>query len=79
MVHDDVTAAVADGAVLVDGRFGEDFAAGHLPNAINVGLDGRYAEIAGSVIPPEAAIVLSRTPARSWKARTGWPASASTG
>ena len=54
--------AVEQGAVLVDGRAPQDFAAGHLAPAINVGLDGRYAEVAGSVIPPEADIVLITDP-----------------
>lgn len=55
-------AAVAGGAVLIDGRPAQDFAAGHLSGAVNVGLEGRYAEIAGSVIPPDARIVLVTDP-----------------
>ena len=39
-------------------------AAGHLAPAINIGLDGRYAEVAGSVIPPDADIVLITDPGR---------------
>jgi len=49
---------VADGAMIVDGRDPEDFARGHLAGAINVGLNGRYAEFAGSVIPTDVDIVL---------------------
>jgi len=44
-------AAVRDGAMVIDGRDPEAFAAGHLARSINVGLDGRYAEFAGSVVP----------------------------
>ena len=32
-----------------------DFAAGHLRGSVNVGLDGRFAEYAGDVVPPEPA------------------------
>lgn len=49
---------VAGGAMIVDGRGPEEFAQGHLVGSINVGLDGRYAEFAGSVVPSEVDIVL---------------------
>ncbi len=51
-------AAVAGGAMIVDGRDPEVFAAGHLAGSINVGLNGRYAEFAGSVVPSDVDIVL---------------------
>ncbi len=51
-------AALASGAVLLDGRDPEDFARGHFKGAINIGLAGRYAEFAGSVIKPDVDIVL---------------------
>ncbi len=51
-------AMVADGAVIVDARSPKDFALGHFAGSINVGLSGRYAEFAGSVVPTNAAIVL---------------------
>ena len=44
--------------MLIDGRDPEEFARGHLRDAINVGLDGRYAEFAGSVVQPDVDIVL---------------------
>lgn len=49
---------VAGGAMIVDGRTPEDFAFAHLDHSINVGLDGRYAEFAGSVVPTDVDIVL---------------------
>ncbi|MFP5487050.1 MAG: MBL fold metallo-hydrolase, partial [Acidimicrobiia bacterium] len=49
---------VAGGAMLVDGRDPEEFALGHLVGAVNVGLGGRYAEYAGSVVPSDVDIVL---------------------
>jgi len=48
----------ADGAMIVDGRDPEDFALGHLRGSVNVGLNGRYAEFAGSVVPSDVDIVL---------------------
>lgn len=53
-----VDGLVGDGAMIIDGRDPEEFAQGHLRGAINVGLNGRYAEFAGSVVPADADIVL---------------------
>ncbi len=58
MSLDDMDQALTDGAVLIDTRQAADFAAGHLVGAVNVGLDGRFAEYAGSVVEPHAQIVL---------------------
>ncbi|HEY3485286.1 MAG TPA: MBL fold metallo-hydrolase [Ilumatobacteraceae bacterium] len=58
MTYDEAMAAVRDGAVLVDGRGDEDFARGHFVGSINIGLGGRYAEYAGSVVRPDVDIVL---------------------
>ncbi len=55
---DGFTAAVEAGATVVDGRSPEDFATGHLLGSVNIGLNGRYAEFAGSVIPSDVDIVL---------------------
>ncbi len=54
----DVDAAVNAGAVIIDTRPAADFAAGHLLGALSVGLDGRFAEYAGSVVVPDSEIVL---------------------
>ncbi|MGD9619253.1 MAG: rhodanese-like domain-containing protein [Mycolicibacterium sp.] len=62
MTYEQVLDAMAAGAVLVDGRSPEEFATGHLRNAINIGLDGRYAEFAGSVIRSDVDIVLFTEP-----------------
>lgn len=58
MSYEQVRAALDGGAVLVDGRTPEEFAQGHLRQAINIGLEGRYAEFAGSVLPSDVDIVL---------------------
>ena len=58
MTYGQVIDAVDAGAMLVDGRDPEEFAHGHLKAAINVGLSGRYAEFAGSILPHDVDIVL---------------------
>ncbi len=62
MSFDQAMTAISAGAVLVDGRSPEEFAQGHLRGAVNIGLAGRYAEFAGSVIEPDVDIVLVTEP-----------------
>lgn len=62
MTYEQVLEAIEGGAVLVDGRSPEEFATGHLRHAVNIGLAGRYAEFAGSVLPPDVDIVLFAEP-----------------
>jgi hydroxyacylglutathione hydrolase len=62
MTYEQVRDAIDAGAVLVDGRTPEEFAQGHLRHAINIGLEGRYAEFAGSVLPSDVDIVLFTEP-----------------
>jgi hydroxyacylglutathione hydrolase len=66
---DEALALVRDGALLLDGRTPEEFARGHLIGAINVGLEGRYAEFAGSVVPSDVDIVLLVDPGFELEAR----------
>lgn len=62
MTYTEVLDALAGGALLVDGRSPDQFALGHLRRAINIGLEGRYAEFAGSVLPSDVDIVLFSEP-----------------
>ncbi|MEV2276497.1 MBL fold metallo-hydrolase [Nocardiopsis sp. NPDC049922] len=48
----------AEGAVVVDARDQSAFAAGHLRGAVNVGVDGRFAETAGMVVEPGRDILI---------------------
>jgi rhodanese-related sulfurtransferase/glyoxylase-like metal-dependent hydrolase (beta-lactamase superfamily II) len=57
------------GAVLVDAREPADFAAGHVRGAVNVGLQGRFAEWAGDVLSPGRDIVLVGDPATALEAK----------
>ena len=66
---DDAMSLVEAGAFLLDGRTPEEFAHGHLVGSINVGLEGRYAEFAGSVVPTDADIVLVVDPGFELEAR----------
>ena len=69
MSWDEVQAAVDAGALLVDGRDPIEFARGHLRGAVNIGLAGRYAEFAGSVVPVDADIVLFVEPGTELEAK----------
>ena len=68
---------VDEGGVLLDARTPGEFASGHLRGAINVGLEGRFAEYAGDVIRPDQPIVIAAdggcgTEARVRLARIGF-------
>jgi len=70
MSYAQVRDAMSKGAVLVDGRGPEEFALGHLRGAVNIGLEGRYAEFAGSVVATDADIVLFTEPGQELEAKT---------
>jgi len=59
---DEVLARHAAGAVLLDPREPAEFAAGHLRGAVNIGLQGRFAEWAGDMLSPDRDIVLVGEP-----------------
>src|SRR5260221_596527 len=59
----DVLARRDYGAALLDVREPNDFAAGHLHGAVNVGLQGRFAEWAGDVLAPDRDVILVGDPA----------------
>ncbi|MER5961459.1 rhodanese-like domain-containing protein [Streptomyces sp. NPDC002057] len=52
------TGARTAGAVVVDARDPQEFAAGHLRGAVNVPADGRFAEQAGTVLDPTEKLVV---------------------
>ncbi|MCG7523428.1 MBL fold metallo-hydrolase [Streptomyces sp. OfavH-34-F] len=54
----DVLARRAAGAVVLDARDPQEFAAGHLRGAVNVPADGRFAEQAGTVLPLGAEVLV---------------------
>jgi glyoxylase-like metal-dependent hydrolase (beta-lactamase superfamily II)/rhodanese-related sulfurtransferase len=66
---DEVLSRIEAGAVALDTREPADFATGHLRGAINVGLQGRFAEWAGDVLDPDHDIVLLGEPAAALESR----------
>jgi glyoxylase-like metal-dependent hydrolase (beta-lactamase superfamily II)/rhodanese-related sulfurtransferase len=48
----------AAGAVVLDTRDADRYAAGHVRGAVNIGLSGKYASWAGTVLPTESSIVI---------------------
>jgi hydroxyacylglutathione hydrolase len=67
---DEVLAARDRGAMLIDTRDQSAFANGHLRGSVNVALDGRFAEYAGSVARPDDELVLVCEPGAEMEART---------
>lgn len=57
------------GDVLLDAREPADFTVSHLRGAVNVGLQGRFAEWAGDVLPADRDIVLVGDPALATEAK----------
>jgi hydroxyacylglutathione hydrolase len=54
----------SSGAQLLDTRDAGEFAAAHLAGSVNVGLGGQYATWAGTVLQPDAPIVIIADPGR---------------
>jgi hydroxyacylglutathione hydrolase len=69
MSLEEVIAAQANGAVVIDSRDDMTFAAGHLRGSVNVGLSGRFAEYVGEVMDPGTAIVLIGEPGTDVEAK----------
>ncbi len=54
----EVCKLAAQGSVILDVRDANDFGAGHIPSALNIGLGGQFASWAGSLIPMTSPIVI---------------------
>lgn len=55
---DEIASLVAQGATVLDVRHPDDFSAGHYQGSLNVGLDGRFAEWAGSIVDLNKPVVV---------------------
>ena len=55
---DEVKALTAEGAILLDTRTNDVFVNGFIPGSIFIGLDGRFAEWAGTILPFDQPIIL---------------------
>ncbi len=62
--HAALEAALGRGAVVLDTRSADSFAAGHLAGSLNVPADGRFAETAGMVLTADEEIVVIAPPGR---------------
>jgi rhodanese-related sulfurtransferase len=60
----------ASGALVLDARSPEEFAAGHLVGALNVPVEGRFAEQAGSVVTPDQEVLVIASENRAVEAVT---------
>ncbi|HEX6970144.1 MAG TPA: MBL fold metallo-hydrolase [Micromonosporaceae bacterium] len=58
LTAEEFLAARAEGAVVVDARDPQEFAAGHVRGAVNVPADGRFAETAGAVVKPDERVLV---------------------
>lgn len=58
LMPDDVAQLMKQRVVVLDVRAAAEFGAGHVPGSLNVGLGGQFAIWAGSLIAPEADIIL---------------------
>ncbi len=67
---DAVLAARDRGALLIDTRDQSAFSGGHLAGSVNIALDGRFAEYAGSVARPGDELLLISEPGTELEART---------
>src|SRR6202048_820848 len=66
---DDVCKHADAGAILLDSHEPADYASGHLRGAVNVGLQGRFAEWAGNLLLPDRDIVLVGDPAHALESK----------
>lgn len=60
----EVEALSEGGTLVLDTRSSEEFGRSHLPGAVNVGLDGKFATWVGSVLKPNAPLVVVDAPGR---------------
>jgi len=61
---DDVLRLANGGAQLLDTRDADAFTAEHIPDAVNIGLSGRFASWAGTLLDPKRPIVLITDPGK---------------
>ncbi|HEX8476215.1 MAG TPA: MBL fold metallo-hydrolase [Pyrinomonadaceae bacterium] len=54
----EVAQLASQGFVILDVRAASDFGTGHIPGALNIGLGGQFASWAGSLVAPDAEIIL---------------------
>jgi hydroxyacylglutathione hydrolase len=58
LMPEEVQSLAREGHIVLDVRAGEEFGAGHVPGALNVGLGGQFASWAGSLVAPDAPVIV---------------------
>ena len=58
LAPDEVKAAQAKGAIVLDTRDEDSFGAAHVPGSVNIGLDGQFASWAGTIVGLETDVVI---------------------
>jgi len=58
LAPEEVQSLTTDGHIVLDVRAAEEFGAGHIPGALNVGLGGQFASWAGSLVAPDAPVIV---------------------
>ena len=64
MTPHEVEALSESGTLVLDTRLPEEFGAGHVPGAINIGLDGKFAPWVGNVLTPDVPVIVVAAPGR---------------
>lgn len=70
MTPHEVEALSEKGVLVLDTRLPEEFGAGHVPGAVNIGLDGKFAPWVGNVLTPDAPVIVVAAPGREEEAVT---------
>ncbi|MDQ3685395.1 MAG: MBL fold metallo-hydrolase, partial [Acidobacteriota bacterium] len=58
LAPEEVQSLAKEKHIVLDVRTAEDFGAGHVPGALNVGLGGQFASWAGSLVAPDAPVIV---------------------
>ena len=70
MTPHEVEALSERGMLVLDTRLPAEFGAGHVPGAVNIGLDGKFAPWVGNVLAPDAPVIIVAAPGREQEAVT---------
>ncbi|MDQ3001676.1 MAG: rhodanese-like domain-containing protein [Fibrobacterota bacterium] len=68
MGSQELAEAMAGGAILLDTRGPDDYSRGSIPGAVEIGLDGQFANWVGSLVPKHNRLVLIAEPGREEEA-----------
>ena len=64
LTAEEFTILAGEGAIILDTRHATEFTKGYIPGSIFIGLEGRFAEWAGSLLPFDKKIILVTSPGK---------------